>query len=161
MITNPEDSIKLTDEQSKQLETFQTRLVNLQNEILIATKSLSVIRNDTVRAAEESDYQKKTLKGLLDEIDTAKKTLENFSEEIKTASALLLEKTTRAEQVGIANDKKSEELKQREEILTLREAKYTEDIKSHAVETEKLAGDKKLVYEAKETLSEALKKIIW
>ncbi len=53
MITTPEENIILTPEQSKQIEAVKLQIVNLQNEITIATKSLRVIQGESVLAEDD------------------------------------------------------------------------------------------------------------
>jgi len=65
MITQPENNpIKLTDEQTAQLEEFQLRLTTLTSEIANHTKILKGIKSECDRAVSEKSYQEELLNKL-------------------------------------------------------------------------------------------------
>jgi chromosome segregation ATPase len=91
MLDNSQTTIKLTDEQTLQLETYQTRLANLEGEISIATKNIKALKSDTEHAIKEKTYQEEQLATLTSQIETKTLASAKLDEQITEKTAQLNE----------------------------------------------------------------------
>lgn len=121
MINQPSDTIKFTDEQSKQLEAFQIKLSNLQTEIRIANQNINTAHNDAIVATKEREYQEQRLAEINSNIIPAQAKLDEITNAIADAQASLSEFNKKSVVRESAIATKELELKDREDQILKRE----------------------------------------
>lgn len=121
MITTPETTIKLSDDQTAQLETYQLRLANLQNEISVHNKILSALKNDNARLAQEKEDTLKSVSKAITDLGEIQTKLAIAQETHGTLSASLVETQKDLATKVTANELKGMELKNKEDSLTKQE----------------------------------------
>ena len=99
MITTPEENLILTPEEQKREETVKTRLLNLQNEVTIANRILSELRNDTERITKERNYQHSLLDELLPKVADAQGRHESLLTEITRSGNMVATNTKKAQEI--------------------------------------------------------------
>lgn len=161
MITTPEKNIDLSDDQTKQLDEFQTRLGVTQGNIDIASKALVSIKKDVVKAQEELAY-------VTSQVDVLKGSIIN-QEDIKTAlNDSVAELETRLVELRNEEESINKKLVQAEEDSKLFETNViaitnslTERESAVKKEEERLDTEKQHITKAKDILTNALKDIAW
>lgn len=161
MITSPENNVQLTDVQKKQLEVFQSRLSNLQNEIILATNNISVLKNDTLTVLKDKEYHTNILSEIKKDIEKANETLDTLTSQngelIKTKN--VIEQENEAKSCLYAN--KELELVSRENVFTAKETAHANKVEEFNKSSIKLSEDKLIVKNAKEAILKAIEKVNW
>ena len=132
MITNEDSNVQLTPEQLQAIDVAQQRLYNLQNETTVATRTLSALKNDSVVALKDKDYQEKLLADVVSKVTAVQiqlNTLEisaNSSREILNSLTQEIAKKSDILAVMEADFKKrDDDLAQKERELTDRETQVS------------------------------------
>ena len=117
MLTQPENTIKLSDEQTLAIEETKNRLANLEAEISIATKNFKTIKQDTEKAIKERVYEEERLNSIVNQI----KPLEDKKVELESA---IIEKIAELGKINsdikesvVKQEEKEKELNDREELV--------------------------------------------
>lgn len=79
MIINEDANVKLTPEQLQAIEVATQRLYNLQNETNAALKVLSALKNDSIVALKDKNYQEEQLSKVTEQVRIIQSELENLS----------------------------------------------------------------------------------
>lgn len=161
MITKPQNNVQLTNEQTRQIEVFQSRLSNLQTEVSIGTTTLNALKNDIVRIAKDKKYQEELLATVNTKITETEKKLTELFEQIVLTSNEVAINTKKSEELANLHIEKHNELVSWETSLKEKESLYQQDIQAFSVEKEGIARDRLTVEKAKEAFLEAWKTIIW
>lgn len=161
MIEQTSSNTSLTFEQMAQIEETKKRLSNLENEIIIANKNLSVINKDVVKATKEREYQEDLKSGLIIDIEKLSKEkliLENSNLEINS----YLEKTTKEikEALKDIEDNKAS-LSLRESAILSSENKIKKDLVNIDEKAQQILEERKVLETAYNAFNEALKTIVW
>lgn len=161
MIEQTSSNTSLTFEQMAQIEETKKRLSNLENEIIIANKNLSVINKDVVKATKEREYQEDLKSGLIIDIEKLRKEkliLENSNLEINS----YLEKTTKEikEALKDIEDNKAS-LSLRESAILSSENKIKKDSVNIDEKAQQILEERKVLETAYNAFNEALKTIVW
>lgn len=161
MIEQTSSNTSLTFEQMAQIEETKKRLSNLENEIIIANKNLSVINKDVVKATKEREYQEDLKSGLIIDIEKLSKEkliLENANLEINS----YLEKTTKEikEALKDIEDNKAS-LSLRESAILSSENKIKKDLVNIDEKAQQILEERKVLETAYNAFNEALKTIVW
>lgn len=163
MIDNNTDTkdIKLTPEQTAQIEAYQVKLSNLLSEIVNHTKILKGTKSECDRAVKERAYQEELLKRIESEIpikqaekDSLEKSIAVMEEQIATARAEDIKLKAEWEEKNTELRERESNVKESEEIL----AKAREVFKEEAEEQRK---DREKLDNAKVAFKEALKTVTW
>ena len=117
MLNQPENTIKLSDEQTLAIEETKNRLANLEAEISIATKNFKTIKQDTEKAIKERVYEEERLNSIVNQI----KPLEDKKVELESA---IIEKIAELGKINsdikesvVKQEEKEKELNDREELV--------------------------------------------
>ena len=117
MLTQPENTIKLSDEQTLAIEETKNRLANMEAEISIATKNFKTIKQDTEKAIKERAYEEERLSSIVNQI----KPLEDKKVELESA---IIEKIAELGKINsdikesvVKQEEKEKELNDREELV--------------------------------------------
>ena len=117
MLNQPENTIKLSDEQTLAIEETKNRLANLEAEISIATKNFKTIKQDTEKAIKERVYEEERLNSIVNQI----KPLEDKKVELESA---IIEKLAELGKINsdikesvVKQEEKEKELNDREELV--------------------------------------------
>lgn len=156
MITQPENNIRLSDEQSIALEQFQTRLSNIETEITIASKNLKSIKVDTEKAIKEKLFLEEAIEKLNKEIDTLGNNKDILANSINEGEKLLKNLSDEHAKLKSEQDLVRVELKEREEKIKENEtlvSKEKEELESKLSEVEQL---KQKLTSFKESLLEVI-----
>jgi len=121
MITTPEETIKLTEEQQKQIEVVQTRLANLENEVVIANKALVAIKAESVSATKERMYQEELLTQTKQAIEDSKKDLEDVTKLLADAKMELISVTTEIDSTKTQYESRVQDIQERELAISTAE----------------------------------------
>ncbi len=162
MITSlPDKNMELTFEQLEQLDAFNIRLSKLEHNIRTSSKELNILSKEVIKATREREYQEELHTELLEKI------------KIKQAEFSSLEKSVLQMETSIANTRKEEgsikeslakekaELDDRDQNIVSAEQELSKKQEAFRVENTKQIEDRKLLDNAFEAFSEALKKITW
>lgn len=161
MISDPGKSVALTFEQQEQLAVVETRLGNLEAEILIAEKNLRVIGKEVVKATKEREYQVELMAALSIDVEALKDSKnELVSEKIAEQEALDL---IRSEAKDIrAQQKKALDLLARRrseaeeaEVVVARNRDILQE------EATRLAQDREQIEAAKKAFEAAVLSVSW
>lgn len=144
MITAPETNVKYTDEQTKQVETFKSQLVNLQADISIHSKSLRVLQDNIISATKE-------LNGLSDKKDVLSKEVSDLEVKVETLNAILEDGKKDFEAALIESDRVKNEHNEIQASLNDQKAELNIKQENFNVEKEKLD---KLIHSNKEVSKE-------
>jgi len=82
MLNQPENNIKLSDEQALAIEETKSRLANLEAEISIANKNLKGIKLENEKAIKEKIYLEELLAGLSPQIESKQSELQKINDSI-------------------------------------------------------------------------------
>jgi len=82
MIETPNSNISLTFEQMAQIDTVKKTLANIENEITIAQKNLSILNKEVVKATKEREYQEELLVKLNAEIPIKQSEKEKLEKDV-------------------------------------------------------------------------------
>lgn len=122
-----------TSEQIGQLDEFQKRLFNLENETTIATSVLKTVKAESQRAAKDKAYQEELLAEIVKKISIARDSLNELEIKIGVKTTELNNLVEQIREQYVSHETKSNELKEREEkiikeekVLVLKEKKITE-----------------------------------
>lgn len=117
MLNQPENTIKLSDEQTLAIEETKNRLANMEAEISIATKNFKAIKQDTEKAIKERAYEEERLNSIVNQINP----LEDKKVELESA---IIEKLAELGQINsdikestIKQEEKERELNEREGLV--------------------------------------------
>ncbi len=161
MITQPENNIRLEENQAKAIEETKIRLLNLESEISIATKNLKNIRTETERATKENAYQNEVLLSLNEQIVSKQVKKDDFeSTTIRFEYYLNGLKKEEAE-IKETQAKKLLELNEREAIVLERERSLERRCMTLKEEITKQAEDRAKINVALEAFKEATKTVTW
>lgn len=119
-------NIVLTAEQQQAIEETKSRLMNLENEIVIAAKNLKAIKSDSQTAIKDKTYQEELFAKVTAQLETAKANLssiESQTEDSKSVLALLNSEITTKTAMQVS---KEVELRDREEFIISEEQKLKE-----------------------------------
>lgn len=159
MENSPINNIQLTPEQIQQLAVVQTRLVNLEAEVNIATESLAQKRQEMAQAVKDTKYQEEILAEA-----TAKATDATTHFDILTAS--IAEKTTElqniketAGRISAKHEAKEQELSTREYTLIEKEVEHARKHGLLSDQIHQLNNDKKEVEEKKQKIQNIIDSI--
>lgn len=157
MITQPENTIKLSDEQLLVIEEYKNRLTNLEAEISIATKNLKGIKLENEKAIKEKIANDELLsKGNeeLKELQLSKDKLGNDIKEMEgyLANASEEDRTFKTEQAKIATEQT-----ERENVIRDGEAKLAENQEVFKKEKAEFESEKIKLSEFKEALTAIIK----
>jgi len=145
MLNQPENNIKLSDEQALAIEETKSRLANLEAEISIANKNLKGIKLENEKAIKEKIYLEELLAGLSPQIESKQSELQKINDSITEQSIVLGGLINEAKEQSNVNGAKELELKTREIELKAIESKVfreAEELKQGLV---KVAEDKKKI----------------
>jgi len=157
MLNQPENNIKLSDEQALAIEETKSRLANLEAEISIANKNLKGIKLENEKAIKEKIYLEELLAGLSPQIESKQSELQKINDSITEQSIVLGGLINEAKEQSNVNGAKELELKTREIELKAIESKVfreAEELKQGLV---KVAEDKKKIDGFIEKLSAVIK----
>lgn len=161
MNTSPTNNVQLTFEQLQQIDMFEKRLGNLQNEVNLAVKQLSVARTDCDRIFKEKEYQEKILTSLIGDVNNAK------SELVIVISSLESNKVELSKTVE-SHRELHEELSKREVTVQKKESNLDSKLKEHESltkvfnsQSKQLEQDRNAVEAAQEAFVTATKYITW
>jgi septal ring factor EnvC (AmiA/AmiB activator) len=156
MLDAPTGNIKLTLEQLQQLDMFNDRLANIQNEIKSANKILTAAKNDCDRITKERDYQQTLLDKVNQDLEEKQAKVTALDETHAALSTAITELDAEIKRKRAAMEEKAKVLKEREDAAEKREHDATschEGISRKIVEHE---GDKAAFYEKVATLKSVL-----
>lgn len=161
MINNPEPSTKLTDEQTKQLQVFYTRLTNLQTETSIATKNLEMLREETIKVSLEKKYTEDTLRDLREKLDQAAKEVDEHVKLVVKSQEELVSHREERGKTDKHHSSKQKELAAREEEVVKSEnmLKSLQEDLSHT--SKMLSAERLEVDKAKEAFLHATESVVW
>lgn len=126
MITIPEENnAVLTPEETAQINEASLRLANLQNEILIATKFLNSLKNDSARISKEKSYEENGLNALLGQVTGQEAKLDSLNEDITGATAKLTDLDKEISEKKVSQETKDKEFSDRENRILEREDSAT------------------------------------
>lgn len=121
MINSPSENISLELKQLQQLEIFERKLASLKSDIVISTKDLNALSNDTIRISKDNIYQQ----GLLDETNVqlvdAQKRINELNESHVLRNAEMSEKIKSIDSLQAHHTEKHMELKNREDTVSKKE----------------------------------------
>lgn len=154
-------NIKFTKEHEDELNLYQSRLANFENNISIATQNLSVIKRDTVQAMKDAEYQTQQLDLLTNQVEQKKKELDSISRSVS-----VLEKTSKdlqnyQEMVTLELDTMKQDIERKENDLAQREHAFNESHRSLQVEKEKLTDEKTAFYRYYDEVKKVLNSFPW
>lgn len=154
-VTAPESNIKYTNEQSQQIESFKTEMLNLQTDITIGSKTLRSLQENIVNVTKENTFleEKKTnLEKLVNDLE-AKAT--NLQDSIQVNENRVETAQQESDKLKNLHVEKQQELDIREAGLKEKEGQIEKDrvtldkqIKSNLEESEKISEKKNILIEA-------------
>lgn len=150
---NSSENIKLNSEQISAIEETKSRLLNLETEIVIATKNFKGLKADTERITKEKTYQEELLVDVNIRLSSASKSLEKIEEkriqigdeiaiinsEISTKSSSLSSKEVELKNREEEISKKEEYIFDRIEEVTQRELNLEEKEQRFNIKVDKLS----------------------
>ena len=161
MIETSTGNVRLTMENLQQLAEVEGRLSNLQNEISLATKNLSVINKDVIKAVKEREYQQELITKFTDiatqkgiELESLKNSVAELSKQSENLNqeAILIKET---------HSKKEINLEERENTLKFKEEDQKKNEDDFKVGLLKLKEDRKSLDVVKSAFQEAVKLVTW
>lgn len=162
MTTNSSDkNIALTYEQLGQIEEATTRLRNIENEIVIASRNLGIENKEVVKATKERMYQEELLAELTPRVADTKKELSDLQEIIAESKDSLNNLRKESENIYKDISDKNIGLDQRKTNIEILEKEYEEKKNEYARCAEKLTSDQLLVEKAKEAFLTATESVVW
>lgn len=161
MITTPESNIVLSEEQDRKLEIVRARLSNLEAEITIATKNLSVLNKDIVKAKEEKVYIEQQVETLRDLFTSLEKQRQTLNESTATQKANLIVLRTETANLIAENEVLFKEHKDKEDDMAVREEKLVAREQEVVAEKKNTSDTLAQVNVAKDTLLTAINSITW
>jgi uncharacterized protein (DUF3084 family) len=136
MINNDTSNIKFTDEQTRQLEEFKTRLSNTETEISIANKNLGVIKKEIEKSTKEKIYQEELLAEITPKVEAKQSELKKAEEDLVNTKGTINKLNKEITEKTLQNNAKIIELENREidvikkeKGLSNREANYEANFK--------------------------------
>lgn len=121
MLTQPENNITLSSEQSQAIEEVKNRLANIESEVSIATKNLRVIKADSEKAIKDKAYQEELLVSVSAQVVEKQSILDNLNSSINEASTKLSNLQSEINTKVELQAKMNKELKEREEKIEYQE----------------------------------------
>ena len=161
MISAPEANAVFTDEETRRIEAAKTRLANLEMEIVIASKNLSAIQSETLKATEEKKYQEQLLAALTDDVARTREEVNGLTTRADLARESLTVFQKERESLKEKADILSKEISERVDLLTQNEASFSEKLKEVTDRATKNEADRKEIEAVHEALTAALKTIPW
>jgi predicted nucleic acid-binding Zn-ribbon protein len=157
MLNQPENNLKLSDDQALAIEETKSRLVNLEAEISIANKNLKGIKLENEKAIKEKIYLEELLASLAPQIESKQSELQKINDSITEQSAVLSDLINKAKEQIKVDGAKELELKTREIELKAIESKVFREAEELKEESAKVAEDKKKIDGFIEQLSAVIK----
>lgn len=161
MITAPSESMPLSLAQLKQLDVFEKRLANLQEEVASTRKELIAIREETKIAVKERDYQQELLVADKERTAEAEANLGLVKDQVLRVEKEFSSKVEAMDLLGIENKKKASELAEREKVLTSSEEEYGKRLAKFNVESKQLSEDKIAMQASMEAFLRAIESVTW
>lgn len=161
MVESPNANVALTFEQLQQIEVTKGILRNLEAETAIATKNLSILQKEVVKATKEREYQEELCTSL--SVEMGKKEVEKSSLEssmLQIANALEISKTERTRIEKEILDQE-EDIRTRELSLKEREDKHSSLHEELLAEARNLELDRNAIEKAKEAFERAVLAVNW
>ncbi len=159
MIDNQTDTNNpvLTPEQTKAIEEAKTRLLNLENEISIATKNLKAIKAESERVTKEVVYQNDLLNETKSKLAIALVALSETEDKILAKTVELNSLSSDIKNQSTQAESKSTDLTEREKRIADREIQQNKTLEMLHLKVETLADKtdsfNKKVAKLKEVLS--------
>ena len=157
MLNQPENNLKLSDEQALAIEETKSRLANLEAEISIANKNLKGIKLENEKAIKEKIYLEELLASLAPQIESKQLELQKINDSITEQSAVLSGLINEAKEQSKVLEVKESELQVRENEIKEIDAKVFKQAEELKEESAKVAEDKKKIDGFIEKLSAVIK----
>ena len=161
MLTQPRTNVQLTDEQTKQLQVFYTRLTNLQTETSIATKNLENIKDETVKVSMEKKQTEDMVASLKEQIKTLKLQADEHVELVAKSQQELEGHRKERVDVDARHTAKHAELTKREKELANSEENHSNLLKELHIKSSALSKERLSVEQAKEAFQKAIESVTW
>lgn len=153
--------IKLTPEQTSQIEEYHKKLANLLSEIVNHTKILKGTKSECDRAVKEREYQEELLKKIESEIPLKQAEKESIEKSIAIMTEHISDARKKDEKLRKEWEEKAIELRERESKIKENEetlAKAQEVFRAEAIEQR---AEREKLDKAAVAFKEALKTITW
>lgn len=161
MLNSPESNVKFTDEQIRQLEMFKWELNNLQAEVSIAQKHLSILKQENVKALELKKSLEPNIENLNQEIDALTSKKVEMKDEITKSAAKLSEHQNIHSELTKVHQTKQEELEVRESKIKEVELMQEEKQKELFVKNAELLTEREAIEKARIAFKVASESVVW
>lgn len=161
MIEKNSKNIQLSLEQLQQLDVYQTRMTNLDNEIFSASKHLQEIRQDTDRLTREKEYQQELLNTLTKQTTDLEEKKQVLEIAVSTAEQSVEEYTKKVDDLRLEQSEQSSKIAEEMTILDTRKKQYHKEWSDIVVEKEGIENSRKEVEAARQIIDNAVKSIPW
>lgn len=161
MINSPEPSVALSDEQTKQLQVFYTRLTNLQTESSIATKNLENLKQEAIKVSMERQYTENVVETLKEQLATLKEQANEHLAMIDKSQIELKAHREERTKVDAAHNEKRASLDEREKKVEGAE-KLCETLRDELNHNSKVLSEERLAVDsAKDAFQKATESVVW
>lgn len=157
MLTQPENTIKLSDEQQLAIEEVKNRLSNLESEISIANKNLKGIKLETEKAIKDKMYQEELLSNVVDKISNSTKELSELEPKVTEKTEQLNNLLSTIQKESNSHEIKKTELLSKEKAIKDEEVKLSENQEAFRKEKSEFEVEKNKLSTFKEALLEVIK----
>lgn len=161
MLTAPEPTIVLSDEQIAAIEVAQARLINIQSEVELAAKNLGVIKKDTTKAVAERLFEEKSKETLQSEINDLLLNKQSLISDVASLETEHSRIVTEINELSSSLDARQKELEEREEAITSHEVAYCAQKKELDVVVVKVNQDLLEIGKAKAAFLTACETVSW
>lgn len=158
---SPDETVRLTDEQTAQLGVFYSRLSALQTETAIGKKNLDVLKEENIKTTKEKMYLEESVESLTKKVSLLKKQASDLSNEVSGSHSEL---TKHRKELSV----RGEMLAQQKREQDVAQGKLDESgkvlhdkLRELNSNTKKLSEEKLSVEKAKEAFSKAAESIVW
>lgn len=161
MVTSPDTSTRISDEDARKIELVQNRLSNLQSEVLFATKRLATITEEENTAREAREYAQNEKVKIETEVASLKSQKEDLETAVRTSKVTLEDHESSHEVMRTEHNKKTTDADKR--IQDVQEAESALALKIEQLVTREKALDEKRseVEAAQHAFLNALESVTW
>lgn len=122
MLNNNETTVAFTQEQTEQINEYQTRLSNIESEVSIAQKNLKAIKAESERAIKDTSYQEGLLSEVTNKVEILKSQADELEVRIQDSIDILNKLREEVKSESVDHEAKSTELKNREFVISKKES---------------------------------------